>query len=70
MLLNVFRDFPKENREKLQKHSKKKPQNIRKSFIFRQKNRAKIRNVKRDLVAMQQDVLLYNWAFFLENSLK
>ena len=23
MLLNVFRDFPKENREKLQKHSKK-----------------------------------------------
>ena len=24
MLLKVFRDFPKENREKLQKHSKKK----------------------------------------------
>ena len=58
-----MRKFFKNVRKKCPKYSKPV------SFLDK-KNRAKIRNVKRDLVAMQQDVLLYNWAFFNKTSLQ
>ena len=49
---------------KLEKFSENIAKNFRNVSFLGKKNRAKNRNVRRDLVAMQQDVLLHNWAFF------
>ena len=54
---------------KLEKFSENIAKNFRNVSFLGKKNRAKNRNVRRDYVAMQQDVLLYNWAFFRKISL-
>ena len=62
MLLNVFRDFPKENREKLQKHSKKKLKRFE-TISFLEDQKIELRTVgKRNQAAMQQLSLLNFWA--------
>ena len=55
---------------KLEKFSENIAKNFRNVSFLGKKNRAKNRNVRRDLVAMQQDVLLHNWAFFLKKVVK
>ena len=55
---------------KLEKFSENIAKNFRNVSFLGKKNRAKNRNVRRDLVAMQQDVLLHNWAFFNKTSLQ
>ena len=61
----IFEIFPLGKIEKIfQKCSKKCPKYSKPVSFLDKKNRAKIRNVRRNLVAMQQDVLLHNWAFF------
>ena len=55
---------------KLEKFSENIAKNFRNVSFLGKKNRAKNRNVRRDLVAMQQDVLLHNWAFFWKKLLK
>ena len=55
---------------KLEKFSENIAKNFRNVSFLGKKNRAKNRNVRRDLVAMQQDVLLHNWDFFLKKVVK
>ena len=55
---------------KLEKFSENIAKNFRNVSFLGKKNRAKNRNVRRDYVAMQQDVLLHNWAFFNKTSLQ
>ena len=67
----IFEIFSLEKIEKIiQKCSKKCPKYSKPVSFLDKKNRAKIRNVRRNLVAMQQDVLLHNWAFFNKTSLQ
>ena len=63
--LNDFRNvFRRKTLRKSLKISENIAKNFRNVSFLGNKNRAKNRIVRRDYVAMQQDALLHNWAFF------